>query len=182
MLRIRKRLAPDIAFSLLALVVLASAACSGSATDDGFVPPTPPVVPIVFCPPDTGSSVPRAALGAYQDSLLNGTDLPHHVHGSGNDPYGNELDDAVLVLSTDSTYYMHGDGVTNGGSDDAMVQDHGVYTQCGSILHLYSLAHLVPLSAQLSGGVISLALPAEFMDRFELSSSPPFRMVFARTP
>jgi hypothetical protein len=173
----------NMAVSVLALVVLASAACSGSSTDNGYVPPgPPPAVPIVFCPPSAGNPIPRAALGAYQDSLLNGTELPHHVYGSGTDPYGNELDDAVLVLSTDSTYYTHGDGVTNGGSDDAMVQDYGVYTQCGSTLHLYSLTHHVSLSAQLSGGTISISLPAEFMDRFEPSSHPPYRMFFARTP
>src|SRR5665811_670925 len=141
MLRFRTRLSPGIAFTLLAIVIVGSAACSGSSTDNGFVPPAPPIGPIVYCPPDTANSQPLAALGGYQDSLLNGQPLPHLVRGSGTPAYGNELDDAYLVLRADSTYDTHGDGATNGVGDTAMVQDHGMYSQCGSTLHFYSQTH-----------------------------------------
>lgn len=173
MLRFRTRLAPRIAFTLLSLVVLGSAACNGSSTDNGFV-----------CPADSGTSQPFAALGGYQDSLLNGEPLPQLVRGSGAPAYGNELDDAFLVLRADATYDTHGDGATNGVGDMTMVTDHGLYSQCGSTLHFYSQTHRsIPFSAQITAGAISMSLPAAFMDRFEDEGNHrPYQLLFTKTP
>lgn len=184
MLRFRTRLSPGIAFTLLAIVIVGSVACSGSSTDNGFVPPAPPIGPIVYCPPDTANSQPLAALGGYQDSLLNGEALPHLVRGSGTPAYGNELDDAFLILRADSTYDTHGDGATNGVGDTTMVRDHGVYSQCGSTLHFYSQTHRsIRFSAQLEGGAISMSLPAELMDRFEDEGHHgPYQLLLTKIP
>ncbi|HLB10525.1 MAG TPA: hypothetical protein VK617_13385, partial [Gemmatimonadaceae bacterium] len=204
MLRLRTHLAPSIAFALLTLVVCGIDACGRASTDVSSLPPPPPppvappppptvppepprdttpIGPIVVCPPDSGITGPLAALGGYQLALLNGQALPQLVLGSGTPAYGNELDDALLVLRPDSTYDMHGDGATNGVGDTTMVQDHGVYSQCGSTLHFYSQTkRLIPLSAQLTGGAISMSLPAPFMDRFENASDPPYLLLFTTIP
>ena len=205
MVRLRTRLAPSIALAVLTLSVCGIVACGRASTDVGSLPPAPPppppvalpptvppepprdttpIGPIVVCPPDTGTTGPLAALGGYQLALLDGQALPQLVLGSGTPAYGNELDDALLVLRADSTYDMHGDGATNGVGDTTMVQDHGVYSQCGSTLHFYSQTkRLIPLSAQLTGGAISMSLPVQFMDRFENEGDhAPYLLLFTKLP
>jgi len=182
MLRIRTHLELAIAFPLLALVVFGSAACSGSSTDNGFVQPPPPIT-FAYCPPAAANSQPPVELGEYQDSLLNGTALPHLIRGSGTPAYGNELDDAYLVLHADSTYDTHGDGVTNGVGDMTMVRDHGLYSQCGATLYFYSETHAsIVMSGQLAEGTISLSLPAQLMDHFEVGSHPAYRLFLTKIP